>query len=443
VGNGSEFAVQLGVDAARTLRAAGYEAWFVGGCVRDRLLGRALGDVDLCTNARPERLLALFPGSGLIGASFGVVQVRGRGAEIEVATYRSDAGSADGRHPDAVHYEDDVRADLRRRDFTINALIEDPLTRVVTDHVGGRADLDAGLIRAIGEPARRLAEDHLRLLRAVRFAARLGFTIEPRTLDAMRAAAASIERIAAERVYAELTRILTEGGARRGLELLDSTGLLEHVLPEVARMKGVAQPPEFHPEGDVWTHTLLVLDALETPCPPALAWAALLHDVGKPETLRVSDRIRFHGHAEAGALRAREILTRLRASRALIDAVASHIGAHMRFQDVSKMGEAAFRRFLRLPGFDELLALHRADRLGSLQDLAAYELVVRRRAALTPEQIRPRPLLTGSDLQRLGYPPGPSMGEMLRALEEEQLEGHLRSAAEAQAWFMEHYPLPR
>jgi poly(A) polymerase len=338
-----------------------------------------------------------------------------------------------------VAFETDPSKDVLRRDFTINALLEDPFSGEVLDYVGGKSDLDAGLIRAIGDPRQRFGEDHLRLLRAVRFAARFSFEIEPDTLSAMREMAATIERIAPERVQVELTRILTEGGARRGLEMLDASGLLPHVLPEAARLKGVPQPADFHPEGDVWTHTMLVLDSLG-PCTPALGWAALLHDIAKPETIQFTDRIRFHGHSEKGAGAARRILTRLRCSNELTEAVAALVGAHMRFQDVPKMGEAAFRRFLRLPHFEELLQLHRADCLGARKGSETLELIARRRATLTEADIHPEPLLRGDDLIELGYPPGPAMGEMLRALEEEQLEGNLRSREEAVRWLKGRFP---
>ena len=424
---------------ANTLRDTGFKVYCVGGCVRDRLLGLETSDIDLCTDAPPARLRELFPGALEVGAHFGVVIVRGEGAEVEVATFRSEHSYRDGRHPEAVYLETDPKKDVLRRDFTINALLEDPFTGEVLDYVGGRADLAAGSIRAIGEPRGRFAEDHLRLLRAVRFAARFRFEIEPETLSAMREMAAAIERIAPERVREELTRILTEGGARRGLELLYDSGLLRHVLPEVERLKGVPQPPDYHPEGDVWTHTLLVMETLGR-CEPALGWAALLHDISKPETMSVADRIRFHGHAEKGAILARNILTRLRASNELIDAVAALVGAHMRFQDVPKMGEAAFRRFVRLRHFDDLLLLHRADSLGARKGLETLDLIARRRATLTESDIRPAPLLNGDDLIELGYRPGPAMGEILQLLEEEQLEGRLHTREEATSWLRRRFP---
>ena len=431
-------AQKLAMRVARALRGASFVVYYVGGCVRDRLLGLEMSDIDLCTDAPPARLRELFPGSLEVGAHFGVVIVRAEGAEVEVATFRSEDSYGDGRHPEAVYLETDPKRDVLRRDFTINALLQDPFDGEVFDYVGGRADLAAGLIRAIGEAKGRFAEDHLRLLRAVRFAARFSFEIEPETFSAMREMAPSIARIAPERIRAELTRILTEGGGRRGLELLDASGLLRHVLPEVERLKGVRQPPDFHPEGDVWEHTLLVLEALG-PCTPALGWAALLHDIAKPETMSVSDRIRFHGHAAKGAELARQILTRLRASNELIDAVAALVGAHMRFQDVSKMGEAAFRRFVRLPQFENLQLLHRADCLGSRKGLETLDLIARRRASLTESDIRPAPLLSGDDLIELGYRPGPVMGKILRALEEEQLEGRLRTREEATIWLRKRF----
>ena len=432
-------ALQLAQEVARALRAAGHRVYYVGGYVRDRLLGRETADIDLCTDAPPARLLELFPGAPQVGAHFGVVLVRRGDDEVQVATFRSEHSYGDGRRPEAVAFETDPRQDVLRRDFTINALLEDPFSGEIVDYTGGRADLEARLIRAIGDPRQRFAEDHLRLLRAVRFAARLGFEIEAGTFAAMREMSGSINRIAPERVREELTRIQTEGGARRGLELLDAAGLLHHVLPEMERLKGVAQPPDYHPEGDVWTHTLLVLEALG-PCTPELGWAALLHDVGKPATMTVEDRIRFHGHAEKGARMARAILSRLRASNELIEAVTSHIAAHMRFKDAPKMGEAAFRRFLRLPRFDELLALHEADRRGSRMDLETLELVRRRRAALTAADIRPRPLVSGRELMALGYAEGPALGTMLKALEEEQLEGRLHTREEALEWIKARFP---
>jgi putative nucleotidyltransferase with HDIG domain len=429
----SDAARQHALAVAATLRDAGYAVFFVGGCVRDRLLHRPVGDYDLATDARPEKIMDLFSGSGLVGAHFGVVLVRGPESSLELATFRSDHAYSDGRHPGEVDFETDPRADVLRRDFTINALLEDPFTREVTDFVNGRADLDACVIRAIGEPERRFEEDHLRMLRAIRFAARLGFTVEPATFDAIGRLAPRIARVSAERIRDELVRILTEGGARHGFELLDATGLLQHVLPEVARMKGVEQPPAFHPEGDVWTHTLLLLDNLRDPSLP-LALAALLHDVGKPPTFRVAERIRFDGHVEAGVGIAREILRRLRFSNDEMEKTLALIAHHMRWKDVERMKESTLKRFLRLDNFDQHLELHRLDCLASHRDLGHYDFVRARRAALPPDQIRPPLLLNGADLLAAGYRPGPLFKQMLEGVEDAQLEGRLQSKEEALAF---------
>ncbi|MBL0161255.1 MAG: CCA tRNA nucleotidyltransferase [Bryobacterales bacterium] len=415
---------------ARVLRGAGHEVWLVGGCVRDQFLGRRLSDIDLTTSATPVELLRLFPGSDSVGAHFGVVLVNQGGGSIEVATYRSESSYADGRHPGKVRFETDVRRDLARRDFTINALLADPFTGEVVDYVGGRADLDARLIRAIGEPAERFAEDHLRLLRAVRFAARLGFEIEPATLAAIQRLAPEIVRISTERVRDELTRMLTEGGARRAFELLDATGLLAVLLPEVHSMHGIEQPANFHPEGDVWVHTLGLLERLEQPS-VVLALAALLHDVGKPPTQTFEDRIRFSGHEEVGARLTREILTRLKYPNDVIDEVAALVRQHMMFKDAPQMGESRFRRFVRQPGLETLLDLHRLDLLAADRPLDSHEFVRRRRDAIPPEQLRPAPLATGDDLIALGARPGPRFGAILHQLEDEQLEGRIVTRAEA------------
>lgn len=422
---------QLAREVASALRAAGYEAWLVGGCVRDRLLGRPVHDRDLATDATPRELLRLFPDAIEVGAHFGVVLVRRGGAEVQVASYRSERGYRDGRHPDEVRFEKDVRADLARRDFTINALLEDPFTGEVIDHVGGLRDLHARVLRAIGDPRERFAEDHLRMLRAVRFAAELGFEIEPRTLEAIRELAPAIRRISAERIRDELSRILTGANPRRGFELLDETRLLAEILPEVARMKGVEQPPDYHPEGDVWTHTLLMLGLLRY-APLDLAWGCLLHDVGKPVTQTFEDRIRFSQHEKAGAEIARAILERLRYPRDLVERVAWLVAQHMRFKDAMRMNEATFRRFVRQPGFDTLLELYRIDLASSHRPMEIYEQVRRRLAQLPPEALHPPPLLRGRDLVAMGYQPGPAFSRALKALEEEQLSGRVKTREEAE-----------
>jgi putative nucleotidyltransferase with HDIG domain len=421
------------------LRAAGHQAYLVGGCVRDVLLGRHPQDYDVATDARPDRIMDLFPNSGRVGAHFGVVLVRDVFDQVEVATFRSDHDYDDGRHPSTVHFEQDPSKDVARRDFTINGLLMDPDSGEVLDFVGGRADLGLGIVRAIGDPDLRFREDHLRLLRAVRFAARLNFTIEPATFAAMRAHHALIKKVAAERVRDELARILTEGGARRGFELLDESGLLCDILPEVAAMKGVAQPPEYHPEGDVWTHTLLLLEKMQKPT-ITLALGALLHDVGKPPTFRVADRIRFDGHDEEGVRMAHVILTRLRFSREEMGQVEALIGNHMRFKDVHRMKDSTLKRFLRMPEFDEHLELHRLDVLSASGHLENYELAKRKLQEFPEERLRPDPLVTGADLIGAGYEPGPLFSKMLAAAEDAQLEGIIRTPAEGLELVRELFP---
>lgn len=420
----------LSMEVALTLRGAGREVFYVGGSVRDALLGVAVHDRDLTTNAPPAELRRLFPDALEVGAHFGVALIKRGGAEVQVATYRTESSYRNGRHPELVRFEADVEPDLRRRDFTINAMLQDPFSGEILDPLGGQADLRRGLIRAIGDPSERFAEDHLRMLRAVRFAARFGFEIETSTFDAIRTQAANIHRISAERIRDELARILTEGGARRGLEWMDRTGLLAEILPEVAALQGVQQPPQFHPEGDAWVYTLGVLERMDRPTLP-LALACLLHDIGKPPTQTFEDRIRFSGHDRVGATMARHILQRLHFSTEVIEAVEAMVAQHMRFKDAPSMGLSTFKRFVRQPWFDELLELHRLDVLASQAPLTKYEELRQRMAELPEERLRPRPLLTGRDLIEMGFKPGPQMGVMLRAVEEQQLEEKLQTREEA------------
>jgi poly(A) polymerase len=339
-----------------------------------------------------------------------------------------------------VRFETDPRQDVLRRDFTINGLMLDPESGAVLDYVGGQADLASRLLRAIGDPDVRFREDHLRLLRAVRFSARLGFRIEPATFEAIRNNHRSILRVSAERVRDELTRILIEDGARRGFELLDATGLLAVLLPEVEAMKGVEQPPEYHPEGDVWVHTLLLLEKLRQPT-AALAWGALLHDVGKPPTFRVAERIRFDGHVEQGVEIAHNILCRLRFSREDTEQVEALVANHMRFGDAQRMRESTLKRFLRLPRFDEHLELHRLDVLSSNRWLENYEFIQRRREELSEERLRPRRLVTGDHLMAAGYRPGPLFTAILAAVEDAQLEGAIATREEALELVRQRFPL--
>ncbi|MCU1261666.1 MAG: metal dependent phosphohydrolase [Bryobacterales bacterium] len=414
----------------KALRGAGNQAYLVGGCVRDLLLGIAPKDFDISTDARPERVLELFPRSNLVGAHFGVVIVQEGGAHVEVATFRSDTDYLDGRRPNSVAFKSSPGQDVQRRDFTINALMLDPETGRILDLAGGRDDLRDGVIRAIGDPESRFREDHLRLLRAVRFAARFGFKIEPATMRAMRELSGLVTKVSAERVRDEISRILTEGGARRGFELLDESGLLPHILPEVAAMKGVDQPPEFHPEGDVWTHTLIMLEGLGA-CSLTLGLGVLLHDVGKPGTFRIADRIRFDGHVDEGVRLTREIMGRLRYSSDEIEQVVLLVANHMRFMDAPHMRESTLKRFLRLPGFDEHLSLHRLDCLSSHGHLDNYEFMRRKREETPPEQLKPTPLLTGKDLISAGFRPGPAFSRVLSAVEDAQMEHKITTREQA------------
>jgi poly(A) polymerase len=421
---------ELAYQVANALVDAGHLAYLVGGCVRDELLGLEPKDYDVATSALPEQVLTLFPDARLVGAHFGVVLIRHNTAEVEVATFRSDHSYVDGRHPAQVTFEREPRQDALRRDFTINALFRDPRSGCILDFVGGRSDLERRWIRAIGDARQRFEEDHLRMLRAVRLAARLGFDIEPQTFQAIAELREKITRVSPERIRDELVMILTEGAARRGFELLDQTGLLEVLLPEVAAMKGVPQPPEFHPEGDVWTHTLLMLEKLGR-CSTTLALGVLLHDVGKPPTFRVAERIRFDGHAERGAEMARQILTRLRFSNDEIARVEALVAHHLRFKDVQQMRESTLKRFLRMDHFDEHLELHRLDCVASHGNLENYEFIRRKLAELPPEEIRPPRLVTGHDLIARGLQPGPRFREILQAVEDAQLEGKICTRQQA------------
>jgi poly(A) polymerase len=437
----------------RKLRAAGYQAFLVGGCVRDILLGHEPADYDVCTDATPEQVLRIFPGSLTVGAKFGVVIVvqdsqsdtfppggiaasdSAAPIQVEVATFRSDIGYSDGRHPDSVVLAKSPEQDVKRRDFTINALLMNPETNEVLDFVGGREDLRAGIIRAIGDPVARFREDKLRMVRAVRFASRLHYEIEPKTFRAIQDLAPEIGQVSPERLRDELTKLLTEGGARRAFELLDETKLLPQLLPEIARMKGVEQPPQFHPEGDVWIHTLLMLEKLPAGCSPTLAWGVLLHDVGKPATFTPASgpdgRIRFDRHAEVGTRMAEEICRRFRFSNDDTEQIAALVASHMKFKDVLQMKPATLKRFARLNRFDEHLELHRLDCSSSHRMLDNYDFVRRFMDETPAEEIRPPRLLTGDDLLAIGLKPGPAFKEILNAVEEAQLDNSISTREEA------------
>jgi len=455
-------AKQLATEIVRTLRECGHQAYFAGGCVRDLLLGREPADFDVSTDATPRQVMQIFPQTFAVGEQFGVVLVplqlddlagtgedarrstveKGHGAVIEVATFRADVGYSDGRHPDEVRFSKDPCEDVQRRDFTINGMMLDPATGEVLDFVGGRGDLKAGIVRAIGEPERRFAEDKLRMLRAVRFAARFDYQIDPATMAAIQKLAPTIHQVSCERMREELTKMLTEGRARSAFELLDASGLLPEVLPEIAAMKGVEQPPQYHPEGDVFVHMLLLLEKLPAGVSKTLAWGALLHDVGKPPTFRVApDRIRFDGHVEVGVKMAAAICRHLRFSNHETDQILALVDNHMRFADVQRMKQSTLKRFLRLPAFDEHLELHRIDCLSSHGQLDSYEYSRQQLRSLPPEAIRPEPLVTGRDLIAAGYEPGPRFKEILTTIEDAQLEGRLTSREAAMEYALREFPV--
>jgi poly(A) polymerase len=465
-----------------SLRSRGFRAYLVGGCVRDLLLGREPADYDVATDATPNEVMRIFPETYAVGAQFGVVLVpvpkadntsetssnpepchsersspirsrigaaveepavpgHNHKACVEVATFRCDVGYSDGRHPDEVRFSRDPREDVQRRDFTINGLLLDPVKNEVLDFVGGQRDLKAKIIRAIGDPSLRLREDKLRMLRAVRFAARFEYAIEPATFAAIRQLAPQIHQVSRERVRDELTRMLTEGHARRAFELLDQNGLLHEVLPEIEAMKGVEQPPEFHPEGDVYVHTLLLLEKLPHPCPVTLAWGALLHDVGKPPTFRrAPDRIRFDDHVDVGVKMAEAICHRLHFSSDETRQILALVDNHMRFGDVERMKASTFKKFIRLPHFDQHLELHRLDCESSHRSLRLYQYTREKMAQLPPAEVQPEPLIGGDDLIASGYDPGPTFKQILNLVEDAQLEGRLRTKEEAMRFVRENFP---
>ena len=437
---------ELANSICETLRRHGHEALLVGGCVRDLLLKREPADFDVTTDATPERVLQLFPDGIGVGAQFGVVLVLRDAAKVEVATFRSDLGYSDGRHPDRVLYSKTPQKDVARRDFTINGLLMRHDTGKVLDYVGGQDDLRARLIRAIGDPERRFTEDKLRMLRAIRFAARFGYAIEHATFAAVQEHAPEIHVVSPERIREELTKLLTEGAARRGFELLNDSGLLQQLLPEIFAMKGVPQPPEYHPEGDVWIHTRLMLEGLRAGVSPTLAWGVLLHDVGKPPTFHpasaTGDRIRFDGHAEVGVKMATAICHRLRFSNDDTQQILALVANHMKFKDVAQMRKSTLKRFVRLPAFSEHLELHRLDCLSSNGRIEAYQALKNFLADTPAEQVSPPRLLTGIDLQDMGYVPGPNFQGMLTALEDAQLEGQLQTKAQAILFIRKNYPRP-
>jgi len=425
---------------ARELHAHGHIAYFAGGCVRDLLRGEMPKDFDIATDAAPEEVQKIFRRTYAVGAAFGVIVVLENESQVEVATFRSDGAYLDGRRPSEVHFSS-AAEDARRRDFTINGMFFDPVANKVIDYVEGRSDLEAKRIRAIGDPAQRFAEDRLRLLRAVRFATILDFEIAEQTWVALKQDADTIGQISAERIRDELNKIFLSPRRVRGWDLLDASGLLPVILPEVEAMKGCHQPPQFHPEGDVFQHTRLMLELLPPQVPLPLVWSVILHDVGKPVTAEVDPegRIRFNGHDRVGAQMTERIMERLRFSRAEIDQAAEMVRQHMVFKDVPRMRIAKLKRFMARPTFTEEMELHRVDCTGSHGLLDNYEFLLRKQDEFANEPIIPPPLVNGKDLIALGLRPGPKFKEVLDEIETRQLEGALTTRDEALAWVKKEF----
>ncbi|NOS69067.1 MAG: CCA tRNA nucleotidyltransferase [Verrucomicrobia bacterium] len=430
----------IATEIVRRLQAAGFSAYWVGGCVRDFLLGREPHDFDVATDARPESIEKLFPHTIAVGKKFGVMVVVEGQEQFQVATFRAESDYADGRRPGKVSFGD-AQADATRRDFTINGLFFDPVAEKLHDWVRGEADLQARVIRTIGNPEERFGEDHLRLLRAVRFAAQLDFKIEPETFAAIQAHAAKIKVISAERIRDELIKLFAPPHAARGLELLRESGLLEHILPELAETITCDQSPDFHPEGTVFAHLCLMLSKLPTDAHPLLPWAVLMHDIAKPVTASrdpLTGSIHFYEHERIGADMAETILTRLRFPRKQIEDVVVAVRHHMQFKDAKQMRKATLRRLLLRPTFPLELQLHRLDCLGSHGLLDIYEFLTEQAAELANQpEIRP-PLLTGADLIELGMKPGRAMGALLAEIREKQLADELKTKREALAWARSH-----
>jgi poly(A) polymerase len=421
-------------DIVARLQQAGHTAYFAGGCVRDQLLGLKAKDYDVATSARPEQVQRLFPRvTDVTGRSFGVVRILHGEESVEVATFRQDGPYLDGRHPESVRFAT-AEEDAQRRDFTVNGLFFDPVANRLIDYVQGEADLHARIIRAIGAPAERFAEDQLRLLRAIRFATRLMFTIEPQTWEAIRAGASSIRTISAERIRDELNKIFSAAKPERGLDLLDSSGLLAEVLPDVAGLHGVEQPPQYHPEGDVYQHVRLMLSKIEEPNLD-LALAVLMHDVGKKPTSKVDEngRIRFNEHESVGARMSEEIMTGLRYDNKTIQTVRELVQHHMQFKDVPHMRPSTLKRMMSRPTFPLELELHRIDCSSSHGDLSHYEFLKTQLETMSPDEIDPPPLINGRDLLAMGLTPGRVIGKILEAVRVAQLEGTAQTRAEALA----------
>jgi poly(A) polymerase len=434
-------AESIATGIVRRLREAGHVAYFAGGCVRDMLRRVEAKDYDIATSARPEEVQHLFPRTVAVGAHFGVICVLDHGRQFEVATFRSDGAYVDGRHPETVTFSS-PREDAERRDFTVNGMFYDPTTHEVIDFVGGRADLEVRLLRAIGDAASRFREDRLRMLRAVRFATVLGFEIDPGTWEALQRLAPEIHGVSAERIREELIRIFLSPNRVRGLDLLDESGLLAQIIPEMLALKGCEQPPQFHPEGDVWVHTRAMLGLLPAEVSAPLVFSVLLHDIGKPPTFSfdpAEGRIRFNAHDKVGADMTRAIMERLRFSRDEIEATVEAVDQHMAFKDVQRMRVAKLKRFMARPGFEDEMELHRVDCQSSHAMLDNYEFLHRKQEEFANEPLIPPPLVGGNDLIALGWEPGPKFKEVLDAVQTRQLEGTLKTREEALEWIKGGY----
>lgn len=429
---------QKAQSICQTLHSAGYTAFLAGGCVRDYLLKIVPKDYDIATSATPEDVAELFPHCIPVGAAFGVQIVMLDEEQFEVATFRSDGDYSDGRRPDSVTFTS-PEEDALRRDFTVNALFMDPETKEIIDYVGGREDLSKRCIRAVGDPVQRFTEDHLRLMRAIRFASQLDFEIETDTYAAISECAPLLEHISPERIRNELERILTQPRAPIAMQRLYDTGLLKVFLPELCDAVGCEQPPQFHPEGDVFTHTLLVLAPMESPT-FTLAMGALLHDIGKPPTQTFEDRIRFNFHEKVGAEMTRVICRRLKLSNDDSDRITWLVSQHMRVAACQKMRESKRKRLVREEGFEELLELMRLDSLGCHRDLSNYDWLKNYAETIPEEVARPKLLISGKDLIDLGYTPGPRFSEILLAIEDLQLDEQLKTRDEAISHLQEHWP---
>jgi len=430
-------------DIARRLQQAGHTAYFAGGCVRDELLGLDPHDYDIATSAKPSEVQKLFPHTQAVGAHFGVILVMEHGRAFEVATFRSDHEYVDGRRPEMVTFST-PEEDAERRDFTVNGMFHDPVADKFIDFVGGQADLKSKTLRAIGDPVARFREDKLRLLRAVRFAARFGYDIDPATWDAIKAHAADIHAVSAERIREELVKILAHPNRVRGFDLLDQSGLLREILPEIEKLKGCEQPAQFHPEGDVFVHTRAMLELLPPDAPVGVALSVLFHDIGKPPTFRYhkdEDRIRFSGHDRVGAEMTERVMERLRFSRADTERTVEAVRQHMVFKDVQNMRTAKLKRFMAREGFGDEMELHRVDCQSSHGALDNYDFLKAKAEEFANEPLIPPPLVTGHDLMGLGWKPGPHFGPVLEAVQTAQLEGTLTTTEEAIAWIKANHPL--